>query len=289
MLSSRYLSILSLFLFSTAAFSAPVVTLSPAEAEAQKCEDKIASVRRDVFNKYDEGLGELLLTFEKAADLEGALAVRSERQRLATEQDLNETNLVSDPKGLRTLQTQTLTRLNDLTAQLVGDTVPRLIEFKKQLTIAGKLDEAINVRTAIERLQDSHLPITKADPTVAVPVETVLQAYAGDRARADKIYKGQKITVHGVLGGYRPDPADAKTYQLYLTGGTNNGWIQCSFSGPDAHFREEKGSFGAVSLVMTNRDGDVVARMQKGQALDVRGRCEGFDDVVHLIKCDQIK
>jgi hypothetical protein len=275
--------------FGMAAQQQQQIMLSPAEAEAQRCEDKIASVRRDVFGKYDDQLGELQLNLQKGADLEGALAVRAERQRLATEQDLSEASFVTEPKALRTLQMQTLSKMRDLVAQLIQDTVPKLIEFKKQLTVAGKLDEAVNVRTAIERLQNSHLPMTKADSSTSVPVETVLLAYGGDRARADKIYKGQKITVRGILGGYRPDPADVKTYQLYLSGSTGNGWVLCAFTAPDFKFREEKGSFGALTLVMTNRDGDTVARIQKGQTMDVRGYCQGFDDVVRMDRCDQIK
>src|ERR1700752_1402468 len=114
MLFSRpLLCIFSLVAFSTSGICAQI-TLSPAEAEAQKCEDKIASVRRDVFSKYEEGLAELQLTTQKAADLEGALAVRAERQRLATEQDLNEGNLVTEPKALRTLQNTMLARMNEL-------------------------------------------------------------------------------------------------------------------------------------------------------------------------------
>ena len=285
---SRFLPIVLSFVVCTAAISAPA-TLSPAEAEAQKCEDKIASVRRELFSKYDEQLLETQMTLQKTADLEGALAVRAERQRLATEQDLNDGNLVSEPKSLRTLQTQTLQTMNDLVGQLINDTVPRLVEFKKRLTVDGKLDEAVNVRNAIERLQNSHLPTVKADASTVTSVETLIQAYSTDRPRADKIYKGQKITVHGILGAYRPDPADAKMYQIYLTGSTVNGWVQCVFSGPGFRFREEKGSFGAVSLVMTNREGDTLARLQKGQVVDVRGQCDGFDDVVHLNRCDQIK
>jgi hypothetical protein len=288
MLSSRFLPILLLFVVNTAAISAPL-TLTPAEAEAQKCEDKIASVRREVFSKYDEQLLELQMTLQKAADLEGALAVRAERQRLAAEQELNEGNLVSEPKALRILQTQNLTNLNDLTGQLIAESLPRLVEFKKQLTVAGKLDEAVNVRNAIERLQNSHLPMTKADASTVTSVETLIQAYATDRSRADKIYKGQKITIHGILGAYRPDPADAKMYQIYLTGSTVNGWVQCVFAGPNYRFREEKGSFGAMSLVMLSKEGDTLARLQKGQTIDVRGQCDGFDDVVHLNRCDQIK
>ncbi|MEP6670744.1 MAG: hypothetical protein ABJF10_16415 [Chthoniobacter sp.] len=288
MFSSRLFAILSVFIFSQVCLAAQI-TVSPAEAEAQKCEDKIASVRRDVFSKYDDQLGELQLNLQKTADLEGAIAARAERQRLAAEQDLNEASFVTEPKVLRALQVQTFTKLRDLTTQLIQETVPRLIEFKKQLTVAGKLDDAINVRTAIERLQNSHLPVSKADASTAIPVETLLLAYGGDRARADKTYKGQKFTVHGILGGYRPDPSDAKVYQIYLSGSTGNGWVLCAFSAPEFKFREEKGSFGALTLVMTNKDGDTVARLQKGQVIDVRGRCEGFDDVVRLDKCDQIK
>jgi hypothetical protein len=286
MSSSRFLPLLLSLFVSAAAVAAPQLTLSPADAEAQKCEDKIASVRRDVFGKYDDQLGELLIETEKAADLEGALAVRAERQRLATEQDLSEANYVTEPKSLRTLQMQTNARLQELTAQLVQDTVPRLIELKKQMTVAGKLDDAVNVRSIIERLQNAHLPSGKADANTIIPVETVLLAYAGDRARADNIYKGQRITVHGILGGYRQDPADAKSYQLYLSGATGSGWVQCSFTAPDYRFREEKGSFGAVSLAVINKQGDTVGHVQKGQTLDIRGHCGGFDDVVRLDRCD---
>ncbi|HSI15896.1 MAG TPA: hypothetical protein VK961_27860 [Chthoniobacter sp.] len=288
MSSSRFLAILAFAVFSQTCLLAQI-TLSPAEAEAQKCEDKIASVRRDVLSKYDDQLGELQLNMQKVADLEGALAVRAERQRVAQDQDINEANYVSEPKALRALQTQTFTRMRDLTAQLIQESMPKLIEFKKQLTVAGKLDDAVNVRTAIERLQNSHLPVTKADASTAIPAETLLLAYGGDRSRADKIYKGQRFTVHGILGGYRPDPADAKNYQLYLSGTTGSGWVLCTFSAPEFRFREEKGSFGALTLVMTNKDGDIVARLQKGQTVDIRGRCEGFDDVVRMDRCDQVK
>jgi len=231
----------------------------------------------------------LQLTLQKAADLEGAIAVRTERQRLSQEQDLNEGNFVNEPKSLRALQTQTFTRVRDLTTQLIQESVPRLIEFKKQLTVAGKLDDAVNVRSAIERLQNSHIPVTKADASTAIPVETLLLAYGGDRARADKIYKSQKFTVHGILGGYRPDPADGKAYQLYLSGATGSGWVLCTFNAPEFRFREEKGSFGALTLVMTNKDGDILARLQKGQTVDIRGRCEGFEDVVRMERCDAVK
>src|SRR5579884_3577918 len=114
-----------------------------ADAETQKCQDKIASVQRDVLNHYDDALQELQNSFQKAADLEGALAVRAERQRLAAENVLTEKNYVDEPKALRNLQVQTVDKMHELVTSLIQESVPRLIEIKKSLTIAGKLDEAV--------------------------------------------------------------------------------------------------------------------------------------------------
>ncbi|MEA3209284.1 MAG: tRNA anti-like [Chthoniobacter sp.] len=257
------------------------------EAEAQKCEDRIAAVQRDVFIKYDDALAELQAGLQKTADLEGALAVRAERQRVAQEQVLSEANLAAEPKTLRALQAQTIARMQEMVKQLVAETLPKLVEFKKQLTVAGKLDEAVAVRAAIEKLQNAHVPVARPDAGSIVPAETLLVAYGGDRARADKTYKGQKMIVRGVVGGFRADPADAKNYQVFLTGGTTGGWVQCTFHGGDHRFREEKAAFNVAVLVITSKDTDSGgARLQKGSPLDVRGICEGWDEVVRMNKCE---
>src|SRR4051812_26785654 len=93
---------------------------NPGEIEAQKCEERIASVQRDVLGKFEEALGELQLSFQKAADLDGALAVRAEKQRVAKEGLLTEKNFVNEPKALRALQSQSVARMQELTAQLVA-------------------------------------------------------------------------------------------------------------------------------------------------------------------------
>lgn len=257
------------------------------EAEAQKCEDRIAAVRRDALNKYDDALGELQTSLQKAADLEGALAVRTEKQRVSTEQSLSGDNFVGEPKALRTLQTQTVGRMQELITQLVSETLPRLIELKRQLTVAGKLDDAVSVRSAIEKLQNAYVPAKPLDPGSVVTAESLAVAYAGDRARADKIYKGQKFLVRGVVGAYRPDPADAKLYQVFLSGGPSGVWVQCAFHGGENRFREEK-AYNTAMLVITSKDGEAV-RLQKGSALDVRGVCEGWEEVVRLAKCELVR
>lgn len=285
----RVLPIVALSLFSTIApLSANAQTISAGEAEAQKCLDQIASVQREILNRYDAALQELQATFQKSADLEGALAVRAERQRAAKAGTLTEKDLLGEPKSLRVIQTQMLSKLNELTMQIVQEAIPRLIESKKALTIAGKLDEAVAVRSAIEKLQNEYVPLTKPDPAVAVPVDTVLQTYAADRARADKIYKGSRLAVRGILGGYRVDPADAKQYLIYL-GGNSGGWVQCALSTSDYRFREEK-QFNGTALLITPKDNDsAVLRLQKGQNLDIRGTCDGWDEVVRLNKCEVMR
>ena len=256
------------------------------EVEARKCEERIASVWRDVLGKYDGALAELQAGFQKAADLEGALAVRTEKQRLAAEGVLEEKYLVAEPKSLRTLQTQTIARMQELTVQIVNETVPKLIEFKKSLTVAGKLDEALAVRESIEKLQNGYVPVIRADAGKVVSAETILGAYAADRGRADKIYKGQKIVVRGVVGGFRADPADAKQYLVYLTGGSAGGWMQCAFVANDFQIREEK-QFNNTFLLITGKGKDsATLRIQKGAAADIRGVCDGMDEMVRLVKCD---
>jgi hypothetical protein len=260
------------------------------EAEAQRCEDRIASVKRDVLNKYTDALAELQAQLQKGADLEGALAVRAERERVKKEDVLSEEQFVQEPKALRALQQQQVARMRELIAALVGESVPKLIELKKQLTVAGKLDEAVTVRAAIERLQNDHVPIAKVTAGDIVPADVLLTAYAADRARADKTYKGQKITVHGLVGGFRQDPNDAKHYVIFLTRSTggNGGWVQCTMNAESLRCREEK-QFNANTLIISSKEGDTLARVQTGQTMDLRGVCEGFEEVVHLTKCELLK
>jgi hypothetical protein len=269
-------------------FCADAQTINAGQAEAQKYEERIASVQRDVLGRYDDSLAELQLGFQKNADLEGALAVRAERQRVAADQALTANHIVNEPKSLRALQTQTLGKLQELIAQLVAEAVPKLLEHKKSLTMAGKLDEAVAVRSAIERLQNAHLPVSRVEPGTVVTADALLQAYSADRGRADKIYKGQKIVVRGVVGGFRQDPAESKTFLVYLSSGTG-GWVQCGFSANDYRFREEQ-QFNTSVLVISPKGSDGSAvRLQKGQTAEIRGTCEGQDEAVRLGRCEIVR
>lgn len=260
--------------------------VSIGEAEATKCEERVAGAVRDSLNKYELALAELQSVFQKAADLEGALAVRAERLRLTQEEKLADTNLVGEPRQLKILQQQTLARMQELSQHLVNETVPRLIEYKKQLTVAGRLDEAVSVRSAIEKLQNLPANLGKISANSTLPADTVILAYSGDRARADKLYKGKSIGVRGTLGGFRPDPTNAKILQVYLGGNAGAAWMQCNFSLDKYSYRDEA-QFGISTLVLMNRDnGDVLARIPKGQSMELRGTCMGMEETVRLDKCE---
>lgn len=262
-------------------------TVVAGEAEAAKCLDRIASVEREVLGKYEDSIGELQLQFQKAADLDAALAVRAERQRLQSERKLTEKNLVNEPRSLRTQQQQSLAKIAELTAALVSETLPKLVELKKTLTIAGKLDDAVTVRGLIEKLQNDHVRVERPENGQFIPTETLLLAYAADRERADKTYKGVRLSLRGVVGAYRPDPADSRNYIIFLTKGSNSGWVSCLFDTGNLRFREEK-QFNTSSLLIINNN-EIVARVQAGQSLDVQGTCDGFQDTVRLSKCEIVR
>lgn len=263
---------------------APPTSVNIGEAEVQKIEDRIAMVRRDLLGKYETALGDLQLQFQKAADLDAALAVRAERGRLQTEMALSEKNYVNEPKALRALQQSISTKMQDLVSGVVADSLPKLVEFKKQLTMDGKLDEAVSVKRAIERLQNANVPITRAEAGSIVAADTLLQAYAADRHRADKTYKGVRLAAHGTLAGYRIDPNDAKTLSVYLSAAGTSGWVQCNFNLAQWRYREDKLA-NATYLVLISKDGGEV-RLGKGLLVDILGDCIGWDEMVKLIKCD---
>jgi hypothetical protein len=266
-------------------YASSAQTVAAAEAETAKCLDRIASVQREILGKYEDQLAILQEQFQKAADLDNALVIRNERQRLRTDGKLLEKDFVNEPRALRTIQSQSASKLAELMAALVNETVPRLVEVKKALTIAGRLDDAVAVRSLIEKLQNDHLPLARPSSAEIIPVETLLVAYAADRARADKVYKGAQLTVRGTIGAFRPDQADARNYVVYLNRGTTGGWVGCIFNTGTYRFREDK-QFNSQWLIVMDRSGEVRARLQVGQSIDVQGVCEGFEDVARLAKCE---
>lgn len=254
------------------------------EAEVGKIEERIATVRRDILGKYGLALTELQNQMQKAADLEGALAVRWERDRLAKEQVLSEKNYTNEPKTLRALQQQSVQKMHELVTNVVNEAIPKLVDFKKHLTIDGKLDDALLIKQAIERLQNANVPITRAEPGSIVTAETLIAAYGADRTRADKSYRGVRISVRGTVAGYRVDPNDAQQLIIYLSSPSGGSWVQCSFSLKTWRYREEKFTAGSQLILIERDSGEV--RITRGQQADILGDCTGWDELVRLKNCD---
>ena len=62
--------------------------------------------------------------------------------------------------------------------------------------------------------------------------------------------------------------------------------MQCALPVGELRIREER-QFNNTFLVISPKDNDNgTVRIQRGQTLDLRGTCEGWDETVRLAKCD---
>jgi hypothetical protein len=61
--------------------------------------------------------------------------------------------------------------------------------------------------------------------------------------------------------------------------------VQCAFSSQEFRFREEK-QFNNAYLLISTKENPGGVRIGIGQAIDIRGTCDGWDDLVKLVKCE---
>ena len=245
--------------------------------EVTNLEKLIRDVRSDVVAKYEAGLSELQVGYQKAADLEGALAVRRERARLQEERGLAEANLVEEPRQLRAFQDQYLQNQQRLVVQAVNNALPRMVELKRSLTVAGKLDDAVRVRDEIRRIQQAYLPEMRSGEGEVVTAEEVAGAYAANAERADMAYRGRKLLVRGRVVSFRDGKEGGKA-SLVLAGGEGR-FVEVGMVEGTRVRAETAGVAGGIAVTVP--DGAVL-RLGKGQVVEVRGRCEGLDGVVRL-------
>jgi hypothetical protein len=257
------------------------------QVEIEKCERNIKAVRVEICNRYEKKLSELRAAFQKAADLEGALAVRAEEQRIVSEADrpLEPRHVVEEPRGLREVQTELIGKQSEMIAQIVVETVPKLVEMKKTLTVAGKLDEAVEVRSAIQRLQDTLSPPQRLSANAQVSVEEVYQAYQSSKERADKIYRGVKVLLRGRVAGVRPDPREPGSLSLVLYGGAEGALVDCAFPVGEYRVREERQGQAVVYVISHGNNDSGALRVQRGAVAEFAGRCDGSDGGLRFSGC----
>ena len=170
-------------------------------------------------------------------------------------------------------------------AQIVLEAVPKLVEMKKSLTVAGKLDEAVEVRSAIQRLQDATSPAQRLAPGAQVSAEEVYQAYQSSKERADKIYKGVKVLLRGRVAGVRPDPREPGALTLVLFGGVEGALVDCAFPAGEYRVREERQGQGIVYVVAHGNNDSAAMRLPRGAVAEFTGRCDGSDGGLRFSGC----
>jgi hypothetical protein len=255
------------------------------KSEVDRCERRLREVRTEMVNRYESKLPELRVAFQKAADLESALLIRAEEQRLANERTLDASNVVDEPRSLTDAQEAILAKQTDLIAQVVAESVPKLVELKKALTVAGRLDEAVEVRTAILKLQGVGAPAQRLSPGTQVSVEDVFQGYQASRERADKMYKGVKLQISGRVVGVRPDPRDPTNLTLVLFGGAEGALVDCAFSPAEYRVREERLGPTLFFVVSSTTANISPLKVQRGAAVEFMGKCDGWDGAVRFSGC----
>lgn len=257
---------------------AQVGTVDAVKSEVERCERRIKEVRAEIANQYEIELGKLRVLFQKAADLESALQVREEERRLSQERGLDPANLAQEPRALRELQEKWLGKQKELLNQVLEDSVPKLVDIKKQLTVAGRLDEALEIKGQISQLQSGTGPTQRVSSGERVSVEEVWQAYQTNRERADKMYRGVKLTFFGRVLGLRQDPREASALSLVLSGGADGAYVDCAFSSSDYRLTQQKQGAGMVisATPTSNRHGE--GKFAVNTLTEILGKCEGWVD-----------
>jgi hypothetical protein len=101
-------------------------TVAAGESEAAKCLDRIAAVERKSSESTRIVSENCSFSFKGRRPGRGS-GGRNERRRLKAEHRLTEKHLVNEPRALRTLQQQSVSKIAELTAALVNETVPKLV------------------------------------------------------------------------------------------------------------------------------------------------------------------
>jgi hypothetical protein len=251
-----------------------------AKAELERCERRIREVKTEIAHKYEAELGKVRQAFQKSADLEGALLVREEERRLLADAGLESGHLKKEPAFLRELQEVFLQKQLDLVSQVVRESLPKLVEIKKQLTVAGRLDEAVEVRAAVGRLQKQLGPARRVSEGTALGVDDLVQAYQVDRERAETMYRGVRLALSGRVWGTRPEGREGGSV-LVLAGGAGGGEgaaVECGFAAGEYRWiQETQGQTVVLGLQPAGSRG-LLWKGARGTVLEVVGRCEGWGD-----------
>jgi hypothetical protein len=123
----------------------------------EACDKDVAARRKDLLLKYRVELAVLKTRVQEEGDLDGLLATDKEYKRALTLDALNEQDLVTKPEILRELQRKYIGQLANVERATATEHIERLKETKRQLTVAGKIADAVGTQKDIEKLEAKYL------------------------------------------------------------------------------------------------------------------------------------
>ncbi len=167
----------ALLLALTACFAAPIQTTAAAATANDEAigalktafEQQLARIvgegdaaQQALKRDYPQILAGLQTRMQQAGNLDGWTAVNAEIKRFSAEQTVPEASAAALPADLLTLQARYRATRDDIvrerttkTMDLVTRYLARLDDLKRNLTIAGKVDEALAVNAEIARVKTS--------------------------------------------------------------------------------------------------------------------------------------
>jgi len=143
------------------------------EAELQKLKDQYATDTAKAPQRQIAALTELEKHYQAAGDLRALIAVRNERKRFEANPSASDIVPVESPDKLKALQQSYVAAHNERRRVLSQSNTDlttlyarRLAEMERELTKEGRIDDALRVMEAIERLK------TGQTPSVTPPAES---------------------------------------------------------------------------------------------------------------------
>jgi hypothetical protein len=190
------------------------------EKACSKIESDNSSARQSQAVTYINELQKVQQSLQKAGDLEGLTAAKSEIERFKGEQTVPETPDSSLPVAIQQLQTaykKGLAAIDlDKSKKIVSAVkqyVDRLTALQKNLTKAGKVDEALEVNAEIKSVK-ADSKVTSADFAVAAAESEKQSQDVSKGTQSDETQKGEKPkSVSNATDNVAVDSSGAKIYE----------------------------------------------------------------------------
>lgn len=282
----RWLHVPALFLLlsithiSLRAQPAPPIAIPDGVDPLQACEALVQTDQKKNHLLYEKELKEMLTEFQMEGNLEAYLAVREEIRRFERDPTLHSSNLVDFPEELRFLQLEHIR----LDLEIVADAVLGFSELlnpkKRELTIAGKIDEAIVVMNQVSTIREKFKPQLDelrdqlSVDIIPISAENLAKAYARNENRANRMYMGKTVRVTGNVRRIDQSLTDRYDYKIELTAGEHRVPVVVTLNTKGEKKKPDLTGIGSNQQFIL-MDGEDKLTLRVGMKITVDGICQG--------------